>query len=122
MGVGDWGLGIGDWGLGIGDWGLGEDKNHIPHYNLLSINIGECESMIREIYSIPSYDPLYIFKFDILNDENPITNQVEYAVYDKNGKTLNFSYCSSGLITIEYPLVHTENINMTYAEEMVIRE
>ena len=50
--------------------------------NMTSIDLGECESLLREYYNISDDEPLYIKKIDIIQDETK-TLKVELDVYAK---------------------------------------
>ncbi len=49
---------------------------------MTSIDLGECESLLREYYNISDDEPLYIKKIDIIQDETK-TLKVELDVYAK---------------------------------------
>ena len=57
-----------------------------------TINVGECETVLREENNIGEEEELIILKFDI-EDKTAITNNVEYKVYDSEGNELDLSVC-----------------------------
>ena len=82
--------------------------NH-EHYNISSIDFGECENILKKHYSI---DYLLVFKIDIkLNDSYPTS--VEYEVYNPYTKQkLELSLCENHQIDIYIP-IHLDNYTST---------
>ena len=70
------------------------------------INLGECESILKEFYCIEENEPLYILKFDA-HIEGSKMPEVEYETYypidGTNLKLLDLSFCEGKLITIGFP-------------------
>ena len=58
-----------------------------------SIDIGQCEDLLRIENNIPSNESLLISKIDIQED-NAIIPKVEYRLYDSQGTELNMSTCN----------------------------
>ena len=67
--------------------------------NISSINLEQCELVLKREHNIPIEEPLIIVKYDVKN-----TNQVEYKVYDQSGNELNLSLCNNLTAIVEYPL------------------
>ena len=74
-----------------------------------SIDIGQCEDLLRIENNIPSNESLLISKIDIQED-NAIIPKVEYRLYDSQGTELNMSTCNGVPILISYPLINTDLI------------
>ena len=73
--------------------------------NVSTINLGECEDKLKEIYNITKNDSLYLLKVDIKYD---YIQKVEYEVYypfsNNSFKTLNLSICKNIKIDITIPI------------------
>ena len=74
-----------------------------------SIDIGQCEDLLRIENNIPSNESLLISKIDIQED-NAIIPKVEYRLNDSQGTELNMSTCNGVPILISYPLINTDLI------------
>lgn len=89
--------------------------------NVSTIDLGECETLLKEKNGIPESESLLIFKLDIAR-EGQISNQVEYSVYAKNGTKLDLSICSEVKISVSSPLHITDEkkdeINFLTAERL----
>ena len=67
----------------------------IPEMSLTSyIELGECEAILRQGYSIPQTEGLIIKKYDH-QIETFVTSQVEFSVFDSSGNELNLSLCDN---------------------------
>ena len=88
-------------------------KDNIDIYST-SIDIGECETLLRRYYNISSNESLYIKKIDIAQ-EGMKTSKVGYDVYCKLfGKglvKLNLTACEDTKISISIPIVITDSID-----------
>ena len=82
--------------------------------NATSIDIGECEDLLRKYYNISSNESLYIKKIDIAQ-EGMITSKVGYDVYCKLfGKglvKLNLTACEDTKISLSIPIVITGSLD-----------
>ena len=83
-----------------------EDNN-----NLSKVDLEECGNILRKEYDIDSNEPLIIYKIDI-ESKNSITNKVEYSVYSIDGIPLDISKCKNSPISIEYPIINTNGIDL----------
>jgi len=84
-----------------------ENQKNNEYINISTLNLNECENILKKYYNISENDSLIIFKLDnIISDINiPI---VEYQVYDPITKnTLSLDICNDTTINIKYPV----NIN-----------
>ena len=83
--------------------------------NISSINLGECEILLRNYYNISINETLYMKKLDIVQ-EGMKTKKVEYDVYSKlSGKNLiklNLTVCknSKGSISLPFELMESLDI------------
>ena len=86
-----------------------EDKNNI------TMNLGECENLIKKDYNISENDSLYILQI-ISEEEGMLIPKIEYEVYyplyDKNNLTkLNLNSCSETKIEISISVKINDNID-----------
>ena len=88
-------------------------KNNTNH-NMTSIDLGECEYILRTYYNLSDNDKLYMRKIDI-KQEGIKTPKVEYDVYCKlfgtNLIKLNLTVCSNSKVSISIPFTITENLD-----------
>ena len=79
-------------------------SSEVPgQFNLSTIDLGECEDVLKEKYNITSKEDLLIAQLDRYNTDNP-TNEVEFMVYTQDGKRLDMSYCQGTNIDLSCPL------------------
>ena len=82
--------------------------------NISSINIGECEELLKKAYNISSDETLFMKKIDV-KEEGMKIPKIEYDVYYKlNGRNLvklNLSYCYNVKIDISIPLKINEDLD-----------
>jgi len=89
-------------------------KNNLKQENnMTQINLGECETLLREYYKIPADKNIYIKKID-----KPIQGmkipKVEYEIYYKLNNSftqMNISICENIKIDILIPITINEDIN-----------
>ena len=91
-------------------------KNHINNNinnNMTTIDLGECETLLRESYHIPDSERLYIKKIDVIQ-EGMKTVKVEYEVYAKLFGTklisLNLTVCKKSQVSISIPITITDQL------------
>ena len=88
-------------------------KNNINN-NMSTIDLGECETLLRNYYNMSNNETLYMKKIDIVQEGMKAT-KVEYDVYSKlNGNNLvklNLTVCGSTKISISIPLIITESLD-----------
>ena len=91
-------------------------KNNINNNindNMTSIDLGECETLIRDFYNISDNESLYMKKIDIIQDETKAL-KVEYDIYaklfGKNLINLNLTMCDKSKISISIPYKITEEL------------
>ena len=87
-----------------------ENQKNNLYNNMTSIDLGECETLLRNFYHLSINETLYIKKLDIVQEETKAL-KVEYDVYCKlNGKNLeklNLTICGETKISLLIPF----NIN-----------
>ena len=88
-------------------------KNNVNN-NMTTIDIGECENLLRQLYHIPSDEKLYMKIMGIVQDGmNAI--KVEYDIYCKlNGTNLiklNLTVCKETTVTIRIPFEINDHID-----------
>ena len=86
---------------------------HTTTSNTSSITLGQCESILRNYYSIFRPNELIISKIDIITDSYQLVNNVQYAVYAPNGTKLDLSLCDSVGISVEVPIKDSAAVNFT---------
>ena len=80
------------------------DQKSNTYNNISSIDLGKCETKIKEQFSIKEEDSLIIYKQDI-RTENIATTYVQYKVYHPYTlELLNLSICSEDEISISVPV------------------
>ena len=87
-----------------------EEKNN----NVTTIDLKECEKILKDTYHIPDEEVLYIKKVDVIQEGFKIP-KVEYEVYTKYNRTnlfkLSLSYCDNVKIDISIPIKVEEDID-----------
>ena len=80
--------------------------NQINNYynDIATINLGECENILKEIYNINEEQNLIIYKMEYLIDDFLIPI-IEYEIFHPINKTkLDLNYCKNTKINIEIPV------------------
>ena len=89
-------------------------KNDEKNANVTTINLGDCEKLLKKAYNISNNETLFMKKIEV-QQEGMMIPKIEYGVYYKlNGVNLiklNLSYCSNIKIDISIPVKITENID-----------
>ena len=91
--------------------------NQKKNYNTkrTSIDLGECENLLKNYYNISENSFLYIIKLDIFEEGMKIP-KVEYEIYyplnNSNLSKLNLSLCKDTKIEISIPVKINDNINI----------
>jgi len=71
----------------------------------VNIDFSECEKKLKEKYPTKQFR---ILQINIENpNENCLTDQVEYKIYDENGQEMDLSICKDVTIKIEYEIKDT---------------
>ena len=83
--------------------------------NMTSIDLGDCETLLRRENKIPKEELLYMRKIDIYQTGMQIP-KVEFDVYYKENNTklkkLNLEICKNSTIYLSYPVNISENIDI----------
>ena len=87
---------------------LDEQKNS-DDGNISSVDLKDCENILRTTYNLSDGENLIIYKTDIKSEDLSST-YVVYEIYDSFLNQLNLSYCSNTKISISIPVVLEENI------------
>ena len=83
-------------------------KNN-KNYNISSINIGDCEDILKDKYNISKNTPLLILKIDSFIDGSKIPI-IQYEIYNPfTKKKLDLNYCDTSKIEINIPILIDEN-------------
>ena len=86
-----------------------------------TIDLGECEEVLKKNYNINANDSLIVIKMDKYNENKDSIKQVEYEIFHPlNRSLLNLSLCQNTKINIFYQLSsdkfkNTEKLNQTSA-------
>ena len=88
-------------------------KNNI-NKNITTIDLGECEILLRKFYNISDNEPLYMKKIDVIQDGMKAM-KIEYDVYarlfGKNLINLNLTICDKSKISISIPITINEELD-----------
>ena len=81
--------------------------------NVSTIDLGECENILRNEYHIPKNESLIVVKIDIKN-EDLTTTYVQYEILHPINKTkLNMNLCDKVKITVNTPVkLSTETVSL----------
>ena len=87
------------------------NQNTNNHNELSTINLGECENILKEVYNINSNQNLIIYKMEYKIDDFLIPI-IEYKVFNPiNNEVLNLTYCNNIKININIPVsIEEENL------------
>ena len=81
-----------------------ESQKNSQNPNVSTIDLGECENILRKEYVIPNNVSLIIYKIDIKNEDLSST-YVQYEVYDPiTNIELDLKYCDGEKIIINVPV------------------
>ena len=79
-----------------------------------TIDLGDCEKLLRNHYNLTNNQTIYMKKIDIIQDGMK-AKKVEYNVYSKlsgkNLEKLNLSICENTKISINIPIQISDNID-----------
>ena len=79
---------------------------------LTYINFLNCENTLRSKYNLSPNDNLTEIMIEIeINDENSLTNQVEYAIF-YGKEQLDLSICENDKIEVNYNITNSTSINL----------
>ena len=88
-------------------------RNNINN-NMTSIDLGECETLLRSFYNLSNNETLYMKKIDIVQ-EGTKALKVEYDVFCKLSGTnlvkLNLTVCGKSKVSISVPIAINDHID-----------
>ena len=91
-----------------------QKENNNENVNTTTINLGNCEELLRQAYNISNEQKIYIKKIDVAQKGFKIPF-VKYDVYSKlNGNNLvklNLSVCKNSKLEISIPIDIIENLD-----------
>ena len=85
-----------------------------------SINLTQCENILRNYYQYPSTENFIICKID-LYPEDASTPQVEYQFYDSQGKALEMKIFDSIKDDVVYPTVNVSSIDFSLVNNLTAK-
>ena len=81
-----------------------ENQNKNEYNNISTIHLGNCETILKNIYGIPPDSSLIILKVDYFMEEFKFP-VIGYEVFDPVNKTkLNLSYCDNETVNYNIPI------------------
>ena len=81
-----------------------EKQNNNEYNNISTIHLGNCETILKNIYGIPPGSSLIILKVDYFMEEFKFP-VIGYEVFDPVNKTkLNLSYCDNETVNYNIPI------------------
>ena len=88
-----------------------KDINEYIEDSTVNIDFSKCEEKLR--LNLPENIKLRILQLNIeKEDENSLTDQVEYKVYDEAGNSIDLTVCNDVEIKIEYEITDTSAIDL----------
>ena len=92
-----------------------KNQNDNKYNNFFSIDLGECETLLRNFYNISNNTLIYITLIEVIQEGMKIP-KIEYDIYSKlNGKNLeklNISICEDVKIFLSVPVEITESLDI----------
>lgn len=86
------------------------------------INLGDCESLLRDAYHISPDEELYISQIVYKNvSSTTATNPVQYEIYRQNvqpPQPLDLSPCNNVKVSISQPILNAEQLNLELGLEL----
>ena len=91
-----------------------EEQKDSENTEVSSIDLGECENILKDKYNIPKDESLIIFKLDI-KTEDLLSTYVNYEIYSPTDLTkLNLDFCKDVEIIINTPAILDDSIELIY--------
>ena len=92
--------------------------NDLNTFKSTYVDFTVCEKILRNKLNISSEEILTILQIEIDKmNENALTNQVEYAIYNEKKEKINLTVCSNVEIKIVYDIKDQSKINKTLASQ-----
>jgi len=95
---------------------LTNTQNQKNNYNnnIFTIDLGQCEILLKEFYNISNNGSLYIKTTNVIQERMKI-QKIEYDIYSKLNKKnlvrLNITACENSLINLFIPIIINDNID-----------
>ena len=80
--------------------------------NSTTIDLSECESLLRIEHHIDASIPLLVAKMEI-DRNNSVCNQIGYKIYTLDGTELDTTVCNTVKVAITYPLPESSTFNLS---------
>ena len=91
-----------------------ENQKNNTNKNISTLNLGDCEDRLKQIYEIPNHLSLIIFKVDYYK-EGSLIPVICYEIYDPINKTqLDLNYCKDILVNLNIPVSIDEDNYFKY--------
>ena len=91
-----------------------EEQKNNDNPNISSIDLGECEQLLKDQEGLSENDNLIILKVDI-KSEDLTSTYVQYEIYNpKTLKKINLDICSNSPISVSIPVTLDENTKSIY--------
>ena len=88
-----------------------KDINEYVEDSTVNIDFTKCEEKLR--FTLPENIQLRILQLNIeKEDENSLTDQVEYKVYDDKGNSIDLTVCNDVEIGIEYEITDSSSLDL----------
>ena len=85
-----------------------ENQNNNEYTNISTIYLGNCETILKNIYKIPHNLPLIILKVDYIMEELKFP-VIGYEIFSPLNKTkLNLAYCNNETVNYNIPIIINE--------------
>ena len=90
-------------------------KNQKNNINMTSVDLRECEILLRNFYNLTNNETLYLKKLDIIQEGMRIP-KIQYDIYSKLNSSkltkLNLTICQNSKISLIIPIKVTDNIDI----------
>ena len=98
--------------------------NYTEEKNTTTVDLKECGEILKKEYKLPANALLTILQIEIdKKNEQSLTNQVEYAVFDEEKRKLDLSYCKNVSIIVYHEIKNNSlldtNLLKYYSEKGV---
>ena len=80
-----------------------------------SVNLGECENILREHYNIDENDPLLFLKYSKVSGEDNYDSNFQYEIFHpRTFQKLNLSLCDNTSVSVYVPMALNEEQEEIY--------
>ena len=88
------------------------------NYNLGSVDLGECENILKKHYNLDPSLPLLIVLINTISKTNSLVDNVNYNVYSQDGKKLDLKLCSNVNIKVYNSITKDGEINLELIKQL----